>query len=95
MSLCHLLVFLWLTFYILNIADVQAALGSFKSKQIIKISDHLNGSNTIVKFADDTVVLGLISNNDEIAYIEAVKLGIVVLHQHVAKLTITTLALWC
>uniref|UniRef100_A0A3B3QRE8 Reverse transcriptase domain-containing protein n=1 Tax=Paramormyrops kingsleyae TaxID=1676925 RepID=A0A3B3QRE8_9TELE len=32
-----------------------------------------HGSNTIVKFADDTVVLGLISNNDEEAYMNEVK----------------------
>ena len=31
------------------------------------------GSNTIVKFADDTTVIGLISNNDESAYREEVK----------------------
>ncbi|KAJ8353266.1 hypothetical protein SKAU_G00208330 [Synaphobranchus kaupii] len=29
-------------------------------------------SNTIIKFADDTVVVGLISNNDEKAYLEEV-----------------------
>jgi len=29
-------------------------------------------SNTIVKFADDTVVVGLISGNDEKAYLEEV-----------------------
>jgi len=29
-------------------------------------------SNTIVKFADDTVVVGLISSNDEKAYLEEV-----------------------
>ncbi|XP_035769113.1 integrin beta-like protein B [Neolamprologus brichardi] len=32
-----------------------------------------HGSNTIVKFADDTVVLGAISNNDEAAYMDEVK----------------------
>ena len=31
------------------------------------------GSNTIVKFADDTTVIGLISNNDESAYREEVQ----------------------
>ncbi|XP_031159417.2 uncharacterized protein LOC116052744 [Sander lucioperca] len=39
----------------------------------------VHGSNTIVKFADDTTVIGLISNNDETAYREEV--------QH--------LSLWC
>ncbi len=29
-----------------------------------------HSSTSIVKFADDTVVLGLISNNDETAYLE-------------------------
>ncbi len=29
--------------------------------------------NSIVKFADDTVVLGLISNNDETAYLDEVE----------------------
>uniref|UniRef100_A0A669B7J5 Reverse transcriptase domain-containing protein n=1 Tax=Oreochromis niloticus TaxID=8128 RepID=A0A669B7J5_ORENI len=32
-----------------------------------------HGSNTIVKFADDTVVLGAISNSDEAAYMDEVK----------------------
>ncbi|KAJ8383151.1 hypothetical protein SKAU_G00039290 [Synaphobranchus kaupii] len=31
-------------------------------------------SNTIVKFADDTAVIGLITNNDERAYLEEVRL---------------------
>ena len=39
----------------------------------------VHGSNTIVKFADDTTVIGLISDNDESAYREEV--------QH--------LAVWC
>ncbi len=34
------------------------------------VSSH--SSTSIVKFADDTVVLGLISNNDEIAYLDEV-----------------------
>ena len=33
----------------------------------------VHGSNTIVKFADDTTVIGLISNNDESAYREEVQ----------------------
>ena len=33
----------------------------------------IHGSNTIVKFADDTTVIGLISNNDETAYREEVQ----------------------
>ena len=32
-----------------------------------------HGSNTIVQFADDTTVIGLISNNDETAYREGVQ----------------------
>ena len=32
-----------------------------------------NNSNTIIKFADDTTVVGLISNNDETAYMEEVR----------------------
>lgn len=32
-----------------------------------------SSSTTIVKFADDTVVVGLISNNDETAYLEEIK----------------------
>ncbi|KAK1798222.1 hypothetical protein P4O66_000716 [Electrophorus voltai] len=32
-----------------------------------------SSSNTIVKFADDTVVVGLISDNDERAYLEEIK----------------------
>ncbi len=35
------------------------------------VSSH--SSTSIIKFADDTVVLGLISNNDEIAYLDEVK----------------------
>ncbi|KAL0195433.1 hypothetical protein M9458_009005, partial [Cirrhinus mrigala] len=31
------------------------------------------GSNTIIKFADNTMVIGLISNNDETAYREEIK----------------------
>ena len=30
-------------------------------------------SNTIIKFADDTTVVGLITNNDETAYKEEVR----------------------
>ncbi len=33
-----------------------------------------HSSTSIVKFADDTVVLGLISNNDETAYLDEVRL---------------------
>ena len=33
----------------------------------------VHGSNTIVKFADDTTVIGLISDNDEAAYREEVQ----------------------
>nr|XP_046169676.1 olfactory receptor 11A1-like [Oncorhynchus gorbuscha] len=33
----------------------------------------VHGSNTIVKFADDTMVVGLINDNDELAYREEVK----------------------
>ena len=33
----------------------------------------VHGSNTIVKFADDTTVVGLVSNNDETAYREEVE----------------------
>ena len=33
----------------------------------------VHGSNTIIKFADDTTVVGLISNNDESAYREEVR----------------------
>ncbi|KAL0195028.1 hypothetical protein M9458_008600 [Cirrhinus mrigala] len=33
----------------------------------------MHGSNTIIKFADDTTVIGLISNNDETAYREEIK----------------------
>jgi len=32
----------------------------------------MSSSNTIVKFADDTVVVGLISSNNEMAYLEEV-----------------------
>lgn len=32
-----------------------------------------SNSNTISKFADDTVVVGLIFNNDEMAYLEEIK----------------------
>ncbi|MGL5102452.1 MAG: alkylated DNA repair protein domain-containing protein, partial [Plesiomonas sp.] len=33
----------------------------------------VNGSNSLIKFADDTTVIGLISNNDETAYREEVR----------------------
>ena len=33
----------------------------------------VHGSNTIIKFADDTTVVGFISNNDELAYREEVR----------------------
>ena len=33
----------------------------------------IHASNSIVKFADDTTVVGLITNNDEIAYREEVR----------------------
>jgi hypothetical protein len=32
-----------------------------------------HNSNTIIKFADDTTVLGLITNNDETAYREEIR----------------------
>jgi len=32
-----------------------------------------HGSNTILKFADDTTILGLITNNDETTYKEEVR----------------------
>ena len=32
-----------------------------------------HGSNTIIKIADDTTVVGLITNNDETAYREEVR----------------------
>ncbi len=37
-----------------------------------------HSSNSIIKFADDTVVLGLISNNDETAYLDEVETYIMV-----------------
>ncbi|KAI5611083.1 hypothetical protein C0J50_9265 [Silurus asotus] len=33
----------------------------------------VNGSNSIIKFADDTTVIGLITNNDETAYREEIQ----------------------
>ena len=33
----------------------------------------MHASNSIIKFADDTTVVGLITNNDETAYIEEVR----------------------
>lgn len=33
----------------------------------------MNGSNAIIKFADDTTVIGLIGNNDETAYREEIQ----------------------
>ena len=33
----------------------------------------MHASNSIIKFADDTTVLGLITNNDETAYREEVR----------------------
>jgi hypothetical protein len=33
----------------------------------------MHGSNSIIKFADDTTVEGLITNNDETAYREEVR----------------------
>ncbi|KAK1792027.1 hypothetical protein P4O66_001757 [Electrophorus voltai] len=51
-----------------------------KARKIVKDPTHPNNrlfsllsSNTIVKFADDTVVVGLISDNDERAYLEEIK----------------------
>jgi hypothetical protein len=32
-----------------------------------------HNSNTIIKFADDTIVVGLVTDNDETAYREEVK----------------------
>lgn len=41
---------------------------------IISFNNYIgHGSNTTVKFADDTVMLGVISNNNEAAYMEEVK----------------------
>lgn len=41
---------------------------------IISFNNYIgHGSNTTVKFADDTVMLGAISNNNEAAYMEEVK----------------------
>ena len=33
----------------------------------------MHASNSIIKFADDTTVVGLITNNDETAYMEEVR----------------------
>src|SRR4029434_9911780 len=39
-----------------------------RSPEVTRVNFHLSPSNYIFKFADDTTVLGLISNNDEAAY---------------------------
>lgn len=40
---------------------------------VLYIYDCLAASNTIIKFADNTVVLGLISDNNKKAYLEKIK----------------------
>ncbi|KAI5616827.1 gastrula zinc finger protein XlCGF28.1-like [Silurus asotus] len=55
----------------------QAVRGCVLSPLLFSLYTHdcvaTSNSTTIIKFADDTVVVGLISNNDETAYLQEVK----------------------
>ena len=42
------------------------------SPLLYSLYTHRHNSNAIVKFTDDTVVVGLITNNDERAYLQEV-----------------------
>uniref|UniRef100_A0A8C7KLB1 Alkylated DNA repair protein AlkB homologue 8 N-terminal domain-containing protein n=1 Tax=Oncorhynchus kisutch TaxID=8019 RepID=A0A8C7KLB1_ONCKI len=46
---------------------------SFTAAEVSKTFERVNASNSIIKFADDTTVVGLITNNDETAYREEVR----------------------
>ncbi len=57
--------------------NVRAPLGCVLSPLLYSLYTHdcvsSHSSTSIIKFADDTVVLGLISNNDETAYLDEVE----------------------
>ena len=50
----------------------RVAKGSIQSVSLRRLQHH-HDSNTIIKFADDTTVVGLIANNDETDYREEVR----------------------
>ncbi len=55
--------------------NIEAPQGCVLSPLLSSLYTHMSphSSTSIVKFADDTVVLGLISNNDETAYLDEVE----------------------
>ncbi len=62
--------------------DLKETERNWKKQQLV--SSH--SSTSIITFADDTVVLGLINNNDEAAYLDEVRDS-----RHGAR---TTVSLW-
>ena len=64
-------------FFTMLILNTGAPQGCVRTPLLYSLFTHdcvaMHASNSIIKFADDTTVVGLITNNDETAYREEVR----------------------